>query len=1124
MESDLSISEELIASSIQTSGMFESGRRYFRSGRVIEALIDDGRIAGLVRGSVLRPYRIEIERHGKKLRSRCTCPVQSGCKHVAAVLFAVAARGGSSAQYQTPSRAPDARQPPPQFMVWLEEVKRADAADSASQAQAGGHEILYVVHPIPPGGKRPPGLLLGSSAGGVTVEPRLVTRDGSGKTKGAGRQAWPHDPQVSSIATFDDRAVLGMWLDSHYGSGAAIPASLHGGEMLRRLVLTGRAVWTSATGPRLSLGAPLPARLEWQWNEEGMARVMLAAPGFPGALLLTELDPPLAVDPATGVVRALEAECPDGAMRMLARLPPVPAEAMEEVWRQCRSVPVLAGLPAPDLRVEKREGIAPVPVARVMREKMKVGKPSLYGGNSTRMASLVVVRPSFRYGDVEAGLTGDHEITFRRDRTLVRIRRDHDAEEAARERLLECGLRPVEVFPELKPGAKQAADMLFDVSGEAGMMAFFIANDAPVLREEGWEVDIGADVPLRVASLDEGSLAMELGESGQDWFDLAVGARIDGKSVDLLPALRKFLAAHADLASGALASAASPDAKLPVLLSDGRVLLMDAGLLLPVLRALVMAAGDAPAGKPGRISRSDIGLLAALEETAGPVPWSGAEALRTLARNLTRLTFGAPAVPPPSFHATLRPYQQTGLSWLEALAGAGMGGLLADDMGLGKTVQTLAHIALRQHAEPDADPVLIVAPTSVLPNWQSEIARFLPGATTALLHGAQRHKARSGLEKGMIVLTSYALLHRDVEHLAAERFSLVIFDEAQMLKNPSTAGHKAAKALNARRKIALSGTPVENRLTDAWAVFDIICSGLLGSLPHFVRRFRTPIERHGEGEAAERLARTLKPFLLRRTKDLVATELPPKTVISVPVGFERVQTALYESQRLVMQERIRQEIERVGLNRAQIVILSALTRLRQICCDPRLVPGDGTKKSAGGKKKNDAGSSSAKLERLLELLDELIPEGRRIILFSQFTSMLDLIKRELDRRNVEWVELTGSTRDRRAPVLKFQEGKVPLILVSLKAGGTGLNLTAADTVILYDPWWNPAIEAQAIDRAHRLGQTRRVFVYRLIATGTIEEKMLALQERKADLAEALWSDDPATPARLDEKDIAFLLG
>jgi SNF2 family DNA or RNA helicase len=318
--------------------------------------------------------------------------------------------------------------------------------------------------------------------------------------------------------------------------------------------------------------------------------------------------------------------------------------------------------------------------------------------------------------------------------------------------------------------------------------------------------------------------------------------------------------------------------------------------------------------------------------------------------------------------------------------------------------------------------------------------------------------------------------------------------------------------LTATQTLALTGTPVENQLTDAWSLMELVTPGLLGTLDQFNKTIAKPITRANDGTAKAMLARRLRPFMLRRTKDQVASDLPAKTEIPEWIDLGGAQLAQYESMRLLMQKRVREEIARVGLMRSHIVFLDALLKLRQICCDPRLL-------------QHDTPAASAKLSRLMEMLTELLAEGRRLILFSQFTSMLDLIKPELEQRGVAFTEIRGSTKDRRSPVKAFQAGEVPVILVSLKAGGTGLNLTAADTVILYDPWWNPAVEAQAIDRAHRIGQTKPVFVHRLIARGTIEEKILSLQDKKRSLAEALWGEgDGAAPAKLTEADVKFLLG
>jgi SNF2 family DNA or RNA helicase len=319
--------------------------------------------------------------------------------------------------------------------------------------------------------------------------------------------------------------------------------------------------------------------------------------------------------------------------------------------------------------------------------------------------------------------------------------------------------------------------------------------------------------------------------------------------------------------------------------------------------------------------------------------------------------------------------------------------------------------------------------------------------------------------------------------------------------------------LKAGHRLCLTGTPVENHLGEAWSLFAFLMPGLLGDAKSFTRLFRTPIEKRGDADRRQLLSRRLKPFLLRRTKSAVATELPPKTEMVRWVDLDGGQRDLYETLRLAMDRKVRDAVASKGLSRSAIEILDALLKLRQACCDPRLVKLKTTGKAA---------PASAKLEFLMELLPALVEEGRRILLFSQFTSMLDLIKTELAKVEIPFVELTGETTDRATPVRQFQSGAVPLFLISLKAGGVGLTLTAADTVIHYDPWWNPAAEDQATDRAHRIGQDKPVFVYKLIATGTVEERMLELQSRKRAVAEALFDPDSKGALVFSEEDIAAL--
>ncbi|GHU15537.1 hypothetical protein FACS189441_7340 [Betaproteobacteria bacterium] len=341
---------------------------------------------------------------------------------------------------------------------------------------------------------------------------------------------------------------------------------------------------------------------------------------------------------------------------------------------------------------------------------------------------------------------------------------------------------------------------------------------------------------------------------------------------------------------------------------------------------------------------------------------------------------------------------------------------------------------------------------------------------------------------------------------------MLVLDEAQTVKNARSKGAGEVRQIRAQHRLCLTGTPLENHLGELWTQFDFLLPGFLGDAKSFTRLWRNPIEKHGDTLRRNVLARRIRPFILRRKKDEVATELPPKTTIIRTVELVGSQRDLYETVRAAMDEKVRAEIAYRGFTRSQIVILDALLKLRQVCCDPRLV------KSAVAKKVKER----AKLDLLMDMLPEMVEEGRRILVFSQFTAMLDLIQSELDAAGLQYLRLTGETKDRETPIKAFQAGAAPIFLISLKAGGVGLNLTAADTVIHYDPWWNPAVENQATDRAHRLGQDKPVFVYKLIAAGSIEEKILALQEQKAELAAGILSDEHKGDVKFGEADIAAL--
>ncbi len=416
-------------------------------------------------------------------------------------------------------------------------------------------------------------------------------------------------------------------------------------------------------------------------------------------------------------------------------------------------------------------------------------------------------------------------------------------------------------------------------------------------------------------------------------------------------------------------------------------------------------------------------------------------------------------------------------------------------MGLGKTLQTLAHILTEKEAGRLTQPALIVAPVSLLGNWQREAARFCPSLTTHIHHGLTRHGAAQDLHGFDIVFTPYSLLHRDRELWLTIDWHLLVLDEAQNIKNANTHAAQTVGDIPAAHRLCLSGTPMENHLGELWSLFHFLMPGFLGSQKRFAELFRNPIERQGNSEKMDQLRKRITPFMLRRTKDVVASELPPKVETLMPVPLQGQQADLYETIRLGMEKTVRDALSAQGLAKSQITILDALLKLRQVCCDPRLL-----KMGAASQ-----GKPSAKLEQLLDMLPEMVAEGRKILLFSQFTQMLSLIEQELPRLGIPWVKLTGQSKNRDTLIDQFTSGQVPLFLISLKAGGVGLNLPQADTVIHYDPWWNPAVENQATDRAHRIGQTQSVWVLKLVAQGTIEERILALQERKAQLAQDMYA-------------------
>ncbi len=669
----------------------------------------------------------------------------------------------------------------------------------------------------------------------------------------------------------------------------------------------------------------------------------------------------------------------------------------------------------------------------------------------------------------------------------------------------------------LLPGC--CADYAVNMDGDADALAAFSTQAVPRLRTLGWEVEIDGDYPCQVVEDARwyASLSTDAGESddleddedgdGRGWFELELGVEVDGEQVDLLPLLLDLIETR-----GMQALLQTPRRRMMALpLGGKRYLAVPPGRLQTVVRVLselYEIEGTGPGGGlkvPSLVPDYLDELQSAFE--GDDLSWTGNAGGRQRI-SVPRNEPPPPVDPPGGLRATLRPYQEEGLAFLQNLRAHGAGAILADDMGLGKTLQTISHILKEKESGRMHEPVLVVAPTSLVGNWAREIEKFAPALEVHVHYGPRRRHSVRNVKFSDVVITTYGLLMRDADVFDAQSFYMVVLDEAQTIKNARSLAHKAVKSVDAQFRIALSGTPVENNLDELWALFDFAMPGLLGDASQFRAAFRFPIEKQRNRDRLDTLRRRVAPFILRRLKTDVATDLPPKTIMMRPVALKGEQRDLYESIRIAGHAAVRKAVKKKGIAASTIDILGALMKLRQVCCDPRMLR----------MRAANAIEQSAKFEALFEMLPDMLAQGRQVLIFSQFTRMLGLIAEELQERGVSFVSITGNTANRQAAVDAFQSGQAQVFLISLKAGGTGLNLTAADTVIHYDPWWNPAAQAQATDRAYRIGQKRPVFVYNLIVSGSVEERMVGLQRRKQALADGLLAQDDE-PIELSADDV-----
>ncbi|MBY0549408.1 MAG: DEAD/DEAH box helicase [Candidatus Obscuribacterales bacterium] len=1098
----------------------QKGTAYFRDQRVYSVDAKGVNIRGMVKGSASRTYgtQLVLREDGSLKRTSCTCPVGYDCKHAAAVMIAFlrdvpadyifmhenvsfAPSQVSSDQAMPAADSPEAELaailPGGEVQRALREVLEAREFENASKDVYVGQtnigplykpktRVVYVVstnlkpHPISQ-----------LEAGTVGLH-----KDGSFGAFRALHLSNFTSTNVPAYATREDVEVTALW--SLAAGNAWYPSRLAGfppelvNAVVTRVLSTNRCYFETAGGAPLRPGAARQGVVCWRRIERDKYILEVSVAPGDSSVHCLRWGAPWYVDEKTNECGPIEIGLGEAVLSQLFEI-----RAVGET--EARGLPLmLADMGLSDI-------IPPPPCANPLILNLVPSTPAL---------TVELVAPST---DASGAKFPAVVLTF--ERAMERVYKDDDgkltvdrcdkrSEALASQRLIELGMeqRNADFFG--KPG-----DTLFYWFQDSSKWLDFASCELTKLREAGWRISDKSELALRPVELTDENLDFQVKDDGNWWFSLALHIDVGGKKIPLLPLL---LAALRQLPVSANIAASvellNRDGKFYSYLSDGKLI----SLPFERVRSIITSLQEmiARAGTNSSVKTSVLHLNEMLgDESMFHSRWTGAERVLELAARLRRLVQPCEMAPPAMLVAELRPYQIMGMRWLQKVAAEKFGGILADDMGLGKTIQLLAHVCLEKEAGRMKSPFLVVCPTSVLPNWVAETRKFAPDLRILAYRGGDRSRHNEQLDQFDIVVTTYPLLTRDADEMQNRQWHGVALDEAQAIKNANTRVARAVRGLQAEHRFCLTGTPVENHLGELWSHFQFLMPGLLGDQQTFNSCLRYPIEKEGDLSRKAALAARVRPFLLRRTKKDVATELPDRTVIIQYVELEGDQRDLYETVRLASTKQVRDEIQKKGFKQSQIMILDALLKLRQVCCDPRLV-----KLSAASKVKE-----SAKLDMLTEMIEQLVEDGRRILLFSQFTSMLDLVEQALIEREIRFVQLRGDTRDRALPVQQFQSGEFPVFLLSLKAGGVGLNLTAADVVIHYDPWWNPAVEEQATDRAHRIGQTKQVFVYKLIARGTIEQRMLDLQDRKRSLAGSIYDESADLSGAFTEADLTALL-
>ncbi|MBA2649695.1 MAG: DEAD/DEAH box helicase [Legionella sp.] len=1057
-----------------------TGQDYFQKGYVLSIRLSDGLLKGRIKDIANQIHDVHMDLKiwpGKA--AHCTCSYEFNCQHAAACLFALRDREKINMDPNTMERLDK------KLDVWLKNLR---AKELKRPQQDITHHLVYLLQ-----------LKRERHEHVVLVElalPKLLKRGGYGKMLLINTLPESKRQHLTS----NDNDIIAQLFFKCNVQGYFNTFSIRNSELLEKIIKTNRAFFKYHDESAIQMANPLEGICQWVLAPNGSQHLKLKHDDLPiDALLLDKSWYFYYEDLSMGY---LNTGFPIEQLHHLLEAPPIPLE-QAELFSQ-KMAKTCPNFPVPQVFQSKEHiHVRPVPIVVLDTQESSIQTDEAED-------TLFLARVMFEYAGCQIAYQDPSlHVVLQQDDTLKEYIRDKAFEDEKINELFQTlHLRQMSLVEEaLQRFHKQKSGFILETITGLNHLDDLYNRALPYLKNQGWQVEFASPLYQEVIHADEVEWFSDLTESKNDFFSYQLGILVDNHPVNIVPLVADLIHKYKGHDLDKLAD----DEMVQLPLKANRMLTLPIGRLKPLVRLLLqLGVRQNNENLQLEIDKYQLILMreAELALAASKARWQGAESLRQELRQLIHLKELPEIEAPKGLTTNLRDYQHHGLKWLQFLRSCRFGGILADDMGLGKTVQTLAHLQYEKEKGRLINASLIIAPTSLVGNWLAEAKRFTPELKVFVYHGSERRLDE--FNDYDLIISTYGLIHRDKEKFITYEFYYLILDEAQFIKNARTKTTQIIQQLKASHRLCLTGTPLENHLGELWSLFHFLMPGLLGDAKKFRLWFRTPIEKNADLERRQLLVQRIKPFMLRRTKNQVAKELPLKTNVICPIELTGAQRDLYETIRMSMEKKVRDAIAKQGLGKSHILLLDALLKLRQVCCDPRLLPFTQTTIDP---------PASAKLEALMELLDNLVEEGRRVLVFSQFTSMLSLIEQELNNKKIVYLKLTGQTKNRQTMVETFQQGQVPVFLISLKAGGTGLNLTKADTVIHFDPWWNPAVEDQATDRTHRIGQLNPVFVYKLITSGTVEEAILKMQERKRQLVEGVLSTDPAKTMSLSEEDL-----